>query len=183
MGTRLDFHQRSRGGDRPADRFGGSVAGVVAYPTAHAGAMTDRVLVGVVLGLVAIAAGFIVPWVLDDTPPFVFGTATAIPDSGAPGASVKTNYVVNVVRGQDKCWVDAERAWVDSQGRGAPPAPMHLPYDAGANVIGLTMNIPADAAPGSAAIANEIQWSCNPWQRLFPQHEPMPPLSVTVVRP
>lgn len=122
-------------------------------------------------------------WALIDTaPPISFISAIVKPDSGAPGARVQTEYRVNILRDQYDCSLDVERSWQDNAGRGWPSGNANLAYNAGPNTINLTMVVPMDAAAGAAAINNRILYSCNPWQRLFPQRIAMPLLSVQVIR-
>lgn len=135
----------------------------------------------------------IIYWMLDDTPPLSFISASTDVTSAKPGFPAMTTYVVDVKRNAKTCLpevkcvapdcsIEAERSWTDADGRVWPSPTVHLSYAKGRNSIGLTMVIPTNAVDGAANVTNALLWSCNPWQKLFAKRMSMPPLTVIVAR-
>ncbi len=122
-----------------------------------------------------------IPQLVDHREPFVFTGATIQPEDGRPGSIVRTFYHGEYRRDGD-CDMFIKRTWVDAKGIEWILMPVKLRYDRGFRQIGLTLTVPTDAARGALRLIGEIEWSCNAFQRLFPQTTELPELTVYVAR-
>lgn len=130
----------------------------------------------------ALLIGPLVFWSLDARPPIEVIKATVVPDGGSVGSRVTAYYEVVVKRDHFECNLDVERQWIDSKGFVWPNPTAHLAYSGGPQIIRLTMAIPMDAFPGRSNISNVLIWQCNPWQKIWPRRQALPPLNVEVTK-
>lgn len=116
--------------------------------------------------------------------PFADRGAFAKPTDGLSGVSVAATYKVDFASDFGRssgCKGTAVRTFTDTEGRTWPMGQTGLSYDHGANILGYTMVVPRDAAPGEGVLQAHLDWSCNWLQAKLGRSYDLPDLFFSVL--